>query len=290
MKVCCVCGKELPNRYAVSGKCEEKACDNNFCSLHWGRGNHRCPGHGYQEHEHYNKGDQMSDKSADAKQEKKLDAAGIKKAMKDALVFAQKLGAGAATLLQKLKKDKSPQAMIATVEGHLAANITKRAEVSGRVERLYDEIAAKKKAFASAPKARQRVFEVELKSMLSTYKTAERELSILLDNERSLSLIKGRLNEIVAYGMTGVKESLIDDVIDEIEGKVADADAILDATRDLEKAGRRRDSESDSEDLWTELDGFGEQEIRKPDVEFPSDAGESAEHAAQVRKRKETAE
>jgi len=182
-----------------------------------------------------------------------------KKAMKEALRLAGKLGAGAADLLRRLKKDRSPQAMIETLDRDLSANTARREEVSGRVERLYREIASKKAAFREAPKARQRVLEAELRSMFSTYKAAERELNILLENERNLSLVKGRLNEVAAYGMAGVSETVIDDVIDEIEDKVADAEAVADAARDLEKAGRRKEREGESEDLWTELDDFGEE-------------------------------
>ncbi len=187
-----------------------------------------------------------------------------RQAMKEALRLVGKLGAGAAELLGRLKKDRSPEAMLATLDERLAKNTARREDVSGRVERLHREITAKKTEYQKAPKARQRILEAELRSMLSTYKAAERELNILLDNERNLSLVKGRVNEVAAYGMAGVSESIIDDVIDDIEDKVADAEAVADAARDLEKAGRRRDRAEDSEALWAELGDFGETE--KPGV------------------------
>ncbi len=183
-----------------------------------------------------------------------------KQAMKEALRLVGKLGAGAVDLLGRLKKDRSPEAMLATLDERLATNTARREDVSGRVERLYREIAAKKAEFQKAPKARQRVLEAELRGMLSSYKAAERELNILLENERNLALVRGRLNEVAAYGMGGVSESIIDDVIDDIEDKVADAEAVADAARDLEKAGRRRAREDDSDALWAELGDFGEEE------------------------------
>lgn len=193
--------------------------------------------------------------------EKKPPKAGnAKKAMKEALRLAGRLGSGAADLLRRLKKDRSPQAMIETLDKDLSSNTARREEVSGRVERLYRDIASKKGEYQKAPKARQRVLEAELRSMLSTYKAAERELNILLENERNLSLIKGRLNEVAAYGMAGVSEELIDDVIEDIEDKVSEAEAVADAARDLEKAGRRKGREGEREDLWAELDEFGEGE------------------------------
>ena len=187
-------------------------------------------------------------------------AGNAKKAMKEAIRIAGKLGSGAADLLRRMKKDRSPEAMIRTLDENTSANTARREEVSGRVERVYHEIAAKKAEYQKAPKARQRILEAELRSLLSTYKASERELNILLENERNLSLIKGRLNEVAAYGMSGVSEILIDDVIDDIEAKVTEAEAVADATRDLEKAGKRKQREEDTEDLWTALGEFGEEE------------------------------
>jgi len=31
MAQCCICGKALPNKYAVAGRCEDAACDRPFC-------------------------------------------------------------------------------------------------------------------------------------------------------------------------------------------------------------------------------------------------------------------
>jgi len=187
--------------------------------------------------------------------QEKPSKANAKKAMKEAIRLAGKLGAGAGALLSRLKKDRSPEAMIRTLDEQLGVNQSRRREVSGKVERIYGQIAEKKKKYASAPKARQRVLEAELRSLLATYKAAERELNILLENERNLSLVRGRLSEVQAYGMAGVSEETVDRVIDEVEESVSEAEDLAAAARDLEKAGKRREREE--VDIWAELEDFG---------------------------------
>ena len=275
MEHCCIGGKELPNRYAVAGRCEEKGCDLPFCALHWRRSNHRCREHGYEELERaepppispkpesedepMNQDEKTAESPATRKEKAALAAARAKRAMKATLQAVHKLGAGASALLKRLKKDRSPEAMIATLDESLAANTERREGVASRVEGVYKEIAAKKKAYASAPAARKRILEAELKARLAEYKAVERELGVLLENERVLSQVKGRLNEMIAYGMAGVTEDLIDDVAIDIEDRAADADARLDAARELERAGRRRERESDRESFLDQLAEFDEE-------------------------------
>lgn len=266
----------MPNHYAVAGQCEKTDCGNVFCSLHWRRSNHLCREHGYEVVELTQTADcrhvvqdvstEVSDKTkkesamSDAEnaptKDVKANGAKAKKAMKETLSLVKKLGTGAVDLLGKLKKDKSPQAMLETIEASRDINVKQREAASARVERLFHEITEKKKAFKSAPKARQRVLEMELRSRMSEYKASERELSVLLENERVLSTVKGRFHEILAYGMRGISEIAIDDLTDDVEDAAAEADSVIDATRDLEKAGRRRERESDTESFWDELDGF----------------------------------
>jgi hypothetical protein len=183
----------------------------------------------------------------------------FKAAMKDVIGRVQRMGAGAMDLLKRLRKDKSPEEMLKTLEASLDANRARREETAKRVEQLHAEIARKKAEFAKASPARKRVLEAELKSMLTDYKTTERQMTILLENERNLAQVKGRLNEVSAYGMAGVTEDAIDDLIDEVDESVSEAEARVDAARDLEKAGKRREREGDSENLWDELAAFDEE-------------------------------
>ena len=207
---------------------------------------------------------EQADQAKTAEQKAKF-----KLVMKDVLGRVQRMGAGAADLFKRLKKDKSPEAMMETLEQSLEANRMRREETSRRVEQVHDLITRKKAEHAKASPARKRVLEAELKSLLTEYKTTERQLNILLENERNLSQVKGRLNEITAYGMAGVSEDAIDDLIEDIEEHVSEAEARTDAARDLEKAGRRREREGDSENLWDELAAF--------DEEFTEDVAEDRE-------------
>ena len=46
MPTCCVCGKDLPNKYAIAARCSEPGCEAVFCTLHAATWNKRCPAHG----------------------------------------------------------------------------------------------------------------------------------------------------------------------------------------------------------------------------------------------------
>ncbi len=193
-----------------------------------------------------------------------------KKAMSATLQIVRKLGTGAGDLWKRLRKSKTPQEMLDELGAGLDANRARRESVSARVEELHGKIAAKKKEHAAAGKARQRILEAELRSMLTEYKAAERELNVLLENERVLSQVRGRMNEMLAYDMAGIGEDFIDDVAVDIEDRVADAEGRMDASRDLEKAGRRRDRESDREDLWASLGEFDDAPVATADSDTES--------------------
>ncbi len=179
--------------------------------------------------------------------------------LKSSLEAMKRVGGLAGDLIARLKKDESPEAMLATLEEGLKANRKRREDAAAEVERLHHEIAAKKKAYATAVPARKKIMETELRSLLAAYKSAENQLTVLLENERVLSTVKGRMLEVVSYDLATVTEDQIDDVIDRIEDAVEEAEARVDATRDLEKAGRRREREDDTEQLWDALKGFDEE-------------------------------
>ena len=274
MLKCTICGKELPNRYAVAGTCEEPGCEEVFCALHWREGNRRCRKHGWKpknktdsnggnesspENENSNQIDDMSEEKIDPE---KASPERKKQAMKETLRFVGTLGKGLAEKLMKLGKAKTPQEMIDELESQHEANRTRREGCSQKLEALYNQVAKKKKAHAAAPKARQRVLEMELKGLLSDYKAQERTLGILLENERALGMVRSRLEEVLAYGMAGVNEDMIDDVTDRVDEAADEAEGRFDALRDLERAGKRREREGDSENLWDELDGFGDEEAQ----------------------------
>ena len=291
MDICCVCRRSLPNRYAVAGRCEEPDCDAAFCALHWGQSNRRCRTHGGDTGappptggdsggglaDTSIKEPEMYDEQQKSQAEPRLDPAKTKAAMKQAVQLAARLGAGAGALIKKLKKDRSPEAMIQTLDQGLDTNRPRREAAAQRLEELYNEITTKKREHAAAPKARQRVLEAELQSKLAEYKTREREFKVLLENERTLNQVRGRLSEMIAYGMAAVTEDLIDDVAVDLEEAVIDAEARADAARDLEKAGRRRESEGEAESMWEQLDEF---EIETPAAAEPEPASFAEDIAA----------
>ena len=272
---CCICGNDLPSRYAVAGRCAEKSCAQAFCALHWNRSNGRCRDHGYAEvqpkpeenpppavKQETNMNE--PDRAAQPQAEKKITLARAKSAMAEALNLTKKLGAGAMELFKKLQTDRSPQAMLQTIEGQLAANSERRGGVSARLEQQFKEVAAKKKAYDTAPPARKRILEAELQSMVAVYRANERELKVLLENERVLAQVKGRMNEVMAYGMAGVKEEAIDELTDQVEEAVEEAEGRVGAADDLEKAGRRRERESTRESFMEQLGEFSEEAAATP--------------------------
>ena len=202
-----------------------------------------------------------------------------RRAMKETLRLVRKMGSGALGLLANLKRDKSPTAMLETLESSLRDNKARREAASGRIEMLHDQIVQGKKALATSSPARRRILESELRSKLAEYKGAERELNVLLENERVISQVKGRINEIVAYDIAGVSETLIDDIIDEVDERAEAADAVASASRDLEHAGRRRARDSDEDDLAAALAEFDDttssptlaQDLAGFDEEFPEE-------------------
>lgn len=194
-----------------------------------------------------------------AREGKKMDPARARKVMKETFRLLKKMGGGAGDLYRRLKKDRSPEAMLETMDGQLSANRARRDVAAGELDRLHSAIVAGKKKLAAAAPARKKIIENELLSLLTEYKARERELNVLLENERNLSRVRGRFFELQAYGMGGLSEDVVDDLISEIDGVAGDADLISDAMQDLDKAGKRREREEDREGLLGELAAFEEE-------------------------------
>ena len=266
---CTICGKRLPNRYSVAGSCEDSSCEAAFCALHWREGNQLCRAHGWNNsknngNKNYGSQSEQSLTDIDCMNDPKIDPEKVsperkRQAMKETLRVIGTLGKGIAQKLMKLGKAKTPQEMIDELESQTEDNRTRREMTSQKLETVYNRIAKKKKEYASAPKARQRVLEMELKAMLAEYQASERTLGILLENERAISLVSNRLEEVLAYGMTSVNEDLIDDVTDRVDDAADEAEGRFDSLRDLERAGKRRERESEGDNLWDALGDFGEE-------------------------------
>ena len=160
--------------------------------------------------------------------------------------FAVALGKGAGTLAKKLSGIRSTDEALREIEAQIADNRARREPVARRYDELYRLIVAKKKMYQTAPAARKKLLEMELKSAIAEYQSLERQMSAYLNNEMILTKVRGRMCELVAMSLKNVSEAQIDKLTDKIED-AADRDENLDgAIGDLDKAGMRREREDGS--------------------------------------------
>ena len=269
-KKCCVCGRTLPSKYAVAGSCESgDGCAAVFCAWHWHSGNRLCPEHGWKpDSAHPSQGGSAAvlppmETPVPTPATVNLTVEQKKTAARAALDAISKLGAGVAELVKKLAGVQDPQEMIDSFGSALDANRARREPLRARYDALFREIAEKKKSWQSAPPARKKLLEFELKTLLSEYKGIERQLTAFYENERTLVAVRTRVEEIVALEMRKISEKQIDRLSDKLDDAVSGAEDVSDALRDLESAGKRRDRESDSESFADELAAF----------DMPEDAG-----------------
>lgn len=196
-----------------------------------------------------------------------------KRAMAEALNALKKIGAGATGLFAKLKGNRSPDEMLDTLDTQAASNLRRRKEVSQTAETLHKEIVRKKRERDGASPARKRLLDLELKNMLHEYKSLERQLTVFLENERVISSVKGRFMEALTYELRGVQEDQVEDLTEMLDERADEAEEVLDALGDLEKAGRRRDRDAGDElDLDEELAAFDSDELEA--LEAETDSGE----------------
>jgi hypothetical protein len=241
-------------------------CTAVFCAMHWHRSNHRCPQHGYVEVSgvEYPVPDRQHGWNTAMKQMNQADVQGALAATGRALCAAlgkmKTLGAGAVEHVQKFRQARSPEGMIESLDGSLNTLAERRGLVLQRLETLHTDILSKKSGYATASKARQRALKRELRNLLTAHKAAEREHEVLLNNERAITVVKGRLQELTAMKIPGVSEPLIDKLIDDIEDAVDEAEGVADATSALENAGGHRTTEVDAGTLWDALADLDETE------------------------------
>ena len=179
----------------------------------------------------------------------------VKRAWTECTSLAGKLGGGVKALWAKIHPDRSPAAMLTTLNENLEGNQKRLGEMKPELDRIYREIVAKKKDYQSAAPARQRLLKIELQTLMARYKGLEREFAILCENERSIETVKSRFLEVLAYGLRGKLDTdMVERLTDSIEDKAEDAEDVQDALGDLERAGKRTDRTAD--DFDAELAGF----------------------------------
>ena len=169
------------------------------------------------------------------------------------------LGKASMALVNRLRGVRDPEAALAELDGQLADTRAKREPLSTRYEKLYSEIAAKKKIWQTAAPARKKMLELELKTLLAEYKSAERELAVLFEHERLIVTVRGRTLELAAQGLSLPKVEDVDRLTDDIDNAVDETEEVSDAVSDLEKAGVRR--ERNSVNLEDALAAFDESAV-----------------------------
>ena len=261
-KKCCVCGRTLPNKYAVAGTVPSGGGEAAYCAWHWnarnrgGKPQNQSPDTRPATQDRTAAADTAMQTETPIPATVNLTVEQKKTAARAALDAISKLGAGVAGLVKKLSGVQDPQEMIDSFGAALDANRARRAPLDERHEALFREIAEKKKVWQSAPAARKRLLELELRTLLSEWKGLERQLAAFYENERTLVAVRTRVEEIVALEMRKVSEKQIDRLADKLDDAVSDADDVAGAVSDLENAGKRRDSEAASESLADALAGF----------------------------------
>lgn len=251
-ETCFMCGKELPNKWSIARR--ETLDDGTvryYCHLHAndGLGNKTAKGT-------IPKGSEQTmkdDNNAEAERANEIVRAAsgeqARKAWSECSSLVAKLGGGIKTLWAKIHPDRSPEAMLSALDEDMSVNAKRLSEIKPVLERTYSEIVSKKREYQGAAAARQRLLKVELQTLMSRYKSLEREFNILCENERSIEIVRGRFLEVLAYGMRGVLDAgIVDRLADDVDDKAEDAEDVQDAIGDLERAGRRKDRETDDFD------------------------------------------
>lgn len=269
---CHVCGIVLPNKWAVARREIVDGAERCYCHLH---------ANSSYGNKNISKGDgmQMNTESDSSAREREIarSASGerVNKAWSECSSLAAKLGGGVKALWAKIHPDRSPEAMLTTLNADLAENHRRLGEMKPALDQAYREIVSRKREYQTAAPVRQRLLRIELQTLMTRYKGLEREFTILCENERSIEAVKSRFLEVLAYGLRGKLDvAMVDRLSDDIDDKADEAEDVQDALGDLERAGRRTDRSAD--DFDSELAGFdGELGLSDQDTLKPSDEKEN---------------
>ncbi len=268
VETCAICGRELPNRWAVAGRCEADGCGAAFCAFHWHTGNRLCRKHGWKGNIVKDKDEQSEARAGGEAELRERAQAELPEREKQSVLrqiaaFAVTVGKGAAALVDRLRGVRDPEEAIAALDAQLAANKERREPLAARFEQLYGEIAAKKKVFMAAPPARKKILEMELRGLVSEYKGIERQLAVYFENERAIGTVRARTLELVAMGLRKLSEKDVDKLADEVDAASDAAANVSSALRDLERVGRRGEAQDDDE-LSDLLAGFDDAPATAP--------------------------
>lgn len=258
MKQCCICGKILPNKYAIGGACEHPNCSDVFCRYHWSLGHRKCLNHG------------GTREIVEVQQKKEQELPQEDNAMNEtnetpqaqepkSPSFMDRLTSGVKSIKKALIKD--PQEELNKYENALKGFEEKRERLIAELDEVDRQIIAKKKQYATAPAFRKTILKAELERLITLHSNYERRIQAILTNEKNISSVISRTMEKDDILELPVKEKDVDKLIDKLEIAVDDSIGIGDAVSDLNKVNGVTSKSMDSDAFDEMLDMFGEESI-----------------------------
>lgn len=253
MKQCCICGKELPNRYAIGGACEHPNCNDLFCRYHWDKGHRKCLAHGGSK-EIIVSTEQSQPKESIPMKESNTSPETPKTKSSG---FFSKIASGVKSIKKAIVKD--PTEELKKAEDTLQQYEVNRSKLVAELEQVDRQIIEKKKQYNVAPPFKKSILKSELERLLSLHSNYERRIKAILNNEKALSNYISRVNEMGDIKNIPINEANVDKLTDRLETAVDDSMGIGDALKDLNKVKGVSSDSMDEDDFDSMLDMFGEE-------------------------------
>ena len=257
MKHCCICGKILPNRYAIGGSCEHPNCSEVFCQYHWREGLCKCSNH---------RGGELNNTASEQKQNS-VNENIVSTDSKDEILATKgkassimnKFLGGVKNLKKVLVKD--PREEIKKYEKALEDFEQNRANLLRELEEVDKQIVAKKKQFEVAPSFRKTILKKELETLLAKHSNYERRINAILENEKNLSSVISRTKESLDIAAIPLSETVVDKITSRLETAIDKSEGVADAVKDLDKIKGVSSASMDDDDFNQMLDMFGGDDI-----------------------------
>lgn len=253
MKQCCICGKMLPNKYAIGGACEHPNCTELFCRYHWDKGHRKCLAHG---------GSKEIIVSTEQPQQK--ESIPMKEFNTSPEVpqtkssgFFSKIASGVKSIKKAIVKD--PEEELKKAEDTLQQYEVELSKLVAELEQLDKQIIEKKKQYNVAPPFNKSISKSQLEDLLSRHSNYERRIKAILNNKKALSIYISKVKEIRDIKNIPINETKVDKLTDILETTVDDSMDIGAALKGLVKVKGVSPDSMDEDDFDNMLDMFGEE-------------------------------
>lgn len=253
MKQCCICGKMLPNKYAIGGACEHPNCTELFCRYHWDKGHRKCLAHGGSKEITVSTEQSQPKESIPMKESNTSPETPKTKSSG----FFSKIASGVKSIKKAIVKD--PEEELKKAEDTLQQYEVNRSKLVAELEQVDRQIIEKKKQYNVAPPFKKSILKSELERLLSLHSNYERRIKAILNNEKALSNYVSRVNEMGDIKNIPINEANVDKLTDRLETAVDDSMSIGDAVKDLNKVKGVSPDSMDEDDFDSMLDMFGEE-------------------------------